>query len=220
MSVVILLNIKTSTKQGINYKWSEIKIPLYLKLLNFFDRHYNYNELVKRIIKDVKADEERVMEIFEWTYANIRNVPEGYPVIDDHVWHIIVRGYGTDDQASDVFTTLCNYAGLNAFFSWVYAKDQTQRIPLSFVKIKNNWFAFDPYHGIYFKDKEGKFANIDMLRLNAEWIIGALGEKPKLDYYSYFSNIPTIKSTGLTRANTQSPLRRIIYKIKKWLKLS
>ena len=57
------------------------------------------------------------MEIFIWTCENIRKQPDGLPVIDDHVWHIIIRGYGEPDQSSDVFTTLCNYAGIRAFYA-------------------------------------------------------------------------------------------------------
>jgi len=215
ISIVILLNIEVSTCRGINYEVSIIKIPLYLKVLDFFDRHYNYNQLVKSIVKDVKTEEERVMKIFEWTYKNIREVPAGMPIIDDHVWHIIVRGYGASDQFSDVFTTLCNYAGLDAFYSWVYTQDRTKRIPLSFVRIKNKWYIFDPYHGAYFKDKKGRLADIETLKSNSIWTIETLTEKSDIDYKSYFNMLLLPERIGLKRAHIQFPLRRTIFEIKK-----
>ena len=39
---LILLNKETSRKIAINYNIFEYKIPVYLKLYDFFNRHYNY----------------------------------------------------------------------------------------------------------------------------------------------------------------------------------
>ena len=111
VSLVFLLNVQVTTRQGINYKVTSIKIPLYLKLLDFFDRHYNYISLVSRITHGCINKETKILALFNWCYANIKDQPETLPVVDDHVWHIIIRGYGAGEQSSDVFTTLCNYAG-------------------------------------------------------------------------------------------------------------
>lgn len=211
---VFLLNMEVSTRQGINYRMQDLKTPLYLKSLDFFDRHYNYRQLVKRIIKDAKNDEERVMRLFDWTGENIRKTPIGMPVIDDHVWYIIVRGYGEADQSSDVFTTLCNYAGIKAFYSLAYSQGRKEMLPLSFVKIGNKWVAFDPYRKVYFKDKNGDLADIEALKHN-NWVIQARGENPELDYSSYFENLPSVIEAGLTRANIQSPINRLLFEVKK-----
>lgn len=213
--IVILLNINVTFQQGVNYQVKTVKIPLYLKILNFFDRYYNYKELVKRILKDEKNQKKKVMKIFNWTHENIRKVPKDFPVVDDHVWHIIIRGYGTSDQVSDVFSTLCNYANLEAFFTWIYAKDSAKRIPLSFVKIENKWIVFDPYRGVYFQDNTGNLADVNTIKLNSGWRIE--GGKPELDYKDYFVNISDIKQKELQRANIQSPIKRFIYEVKKWL---
>lgn len=207
-----ILNINVSTQQCINYRCQSIRIPLYLKVLDFYDRHYNYKWLTSRIIKGAHSDTEKVLKLFKWTYNNIREAPHGYPIMDDHVWHIIVRGYGVSDQSSDVFTTLSNYAGLEAFFMLVGAK----RIPLSFVKLKNKWRVFDPYHGIYFKDEKGNIADVDTLR-STDWNIESLKDKPDLDYPKLFHSLPSIKEIGFNRANVQSPVNRFKYQLKKWL---
>jgi len=219
ISMGIILNIDVTTRKGINFQVQTIRTPLYLKLLNFFDRHYNYKNLVKRLINNSDNEKERVMKLFEWTNYNIKRVPEDFPVIDDHVWHIIIRGYGTSDQSSDVFTTLCNYAGIDAFFTKVYTQDHSRRILLSFVRINGRWSVFDPYHGVYFKDNKGDLADIETLKLNRGWTIEGQKEKSEVvDYSSYFQNLPDIKDIGLKRANIQSPLKRLVYEIKKLLK--
>ncbi|MBI3599424.1 MAG: transglutaminase domain-containing protein [Nitrospinae bacterium] len=229
VGIFYALNIKVSTRQGINYQWQTIEIPLYLKILDFFDRHYNYKWTVERIIGDsnpptppfVKGGDEgveKVLKIFEWTHENIKKTPESYPVIDDHVWHIIVRGYGVGDQLSDVFTTLCNYAGIDAFFDSPYAEDRNSRITLSFVKIDGKWNVFDPYNGVYFKNREGSLASIEEI-IKGNWLTEGINKDKGLDinYAIYFKNLSPIKEMELQRSNVQSPINRFKYQIKKWL---
>ncbi len=218
-ALIIFLNIKVTTHRGIDYQLSSSRIPLYLKLIDFFDRHYNYTELVRGILRDTKSEKERIIKIFEWTHSNIRKTPKGFPVIDDHVWNIVVRGYGANDQSSYVFTTLCNYAGIEAFYTWVYSTDKTKRVPLSFVRLSSRWIVFDPYNGIYFKDKSGEIADIDKLK-NGNWAIEYLLGAEKLGYdpKEYFVNLPEAKNIGLTRSGIQSPLKRLIFEVKKWIK--
>lgn len=210
----LFLNCEVSTQQGIDYQYSTIKIPLYLKVLDFFDRHYNYQQLVKNIINNEDGKKERVMKIFEWTQQNIRRQPSELPVVDDHVWHIIVRGYGVDDQFNDVFTTLCNYARVEAFFTFVWSKDNTRRTPFSFVKLKDKWCIFDPYFGVYFQDGNGDLAEVDIVR-RGDYVLNKIVER---DYSIYVNNFPAPDKIGLARANTQSPLNRLFLELKKVIK--
>ena len=217
IAIGFILNVNVTTKQCINYQCYTRKLPLYLKILDFFDRYYNYKQLVKIIINDTVTEQDRVMKIFEWTYENIKKRPAGLPVIDDHVWHIIIRGYGTSDQASDVFTTLCNYAGIDAFFTWAMTPDRSKKIPFSFVKIKDKWYIFDPYNGIYFKDNKGNLLDVELIKSNRYSVQGRR-DGIKINYSSYISNLPSIKNLGLQRSNIQSPLNRFLFEIKKWIK--
>jgi len=136
-------------------------------------------------------------------------------IIDDHVWHIIIRGYGVRDQLSDVFTTLCNYAGIDAFFTWVYADGSVKRIPLSFIKIGRRWCIFDPFNGSYFKNKNGEIADVEELKSTNGWSIESLNGKSAIDYTIYFNNLPSVKGMGLKRANTQSPFNRLLFELTK-----
>lgn len=212
VSIIFILNIEVTTQQGVNYKWHSVKLPLYLKMLDFFDRHYNYKLLVKRITVDTKTKEERVLKIFEWTYRNIIKSPKGFLVIDDHVWYIIVRGYGENDQLSDVFTVLCNYAGVDAFYGVLQSKDgRSPGVVISYVKLGEKWRLFDPYNGSYFVNSNGDFASIEEINIG-NWQAKKLSEleSATFNYGACFINLPTIKDAGLRRANVQSPLRRLI----------
>src|SRR3989338_4742673 len=208
--IFILLNLSVTTRQGIDYKLSSIEIPLYLKTLDFFDRYYNLKELVKKIVKNTDSDEEKVMKIFAWTYSNIKKAPQGLPIVDDHIWYTIVRGYGVHDQFQDIFTTLCNISGIDAFFSEVYTEDRSGVIILSLVKIQEKWYAFDAYRGVYFKDKQGRLADIGSKN---EWLTTSLDGQPAINYYPYLRNLPAIKSIGLSRSSTQSPINRLLFEL-------
>ncbi len=212
----VAFNIPVTSQKGVNYSVQTIKIPLYLKVLDFFDRHYNYKVLVEKITENSKGEEERAKRILKWTLANIRENPSGLPVIDDHVWHIIVRGYGVDDQFQDVFTTLCSYAGLNAFFDWVQPAGASKKA-LSFVRLKGRWSAFDVYNGTYFIRKDdGEIANIDDL-MSGNWRPVSISSEKIPDYSEYVKYLKTIDYDHwfYKRAAIQSPIKRFIYWLKK-----
>lgn len=216
MTIFFVLNIEVTTRQGINYKVQTLRLPLYLKILDFYDRHFNYKWLAVKITKGKLAEEEKVMAIFKWTVENIADQPKELPVMDDHVWHIIVRGYGVHDQFSDVFTTLCNYAGFDAFFAKIYNKNKTSRISFSFVKINDRWRVFHPYNGVYFINKEGQFASVEDLA-GGDWSMEQIGNLRKKDfiYQDCFNEeslrIDFNKFHRFSRANIQSPVNRFFY---------
>lgn len=216
LGLLLLLNCELTYKQGINHQVQTIRIPLYLKVLDFFDRHYNYKNLVAKIIKKYDNQAERVTKIFNWTHSNILKVPRGLPIIDDHVWHIIVRGYGTNDQSCDVFSVLCNYAGVDAFFDFIYTKDKKEVMPLAFVRLEGGWSVFDPYSGVYFENKSGGFASIKQMQDGDAALYSiAVTDKRITDYLKYIANLHFLKDMGFKRANVQSPLRRLLYEVEK-----
>lgn len=214
-----ILNIDVVTKQCINFQCATIKIPLYLKLLGFLDRHYNYKRLVAGILKGAATQEEKAVNLFAWTSNNIKKAPEGFPIVDDHVWYIIVRGYGASDQSSDVFVTLCNYAGLKAFYRIVYTKDRKSAIVLSFVELGGKWAVFEPYNGVYFENNSGLPASVGDIKSNNWKARNISGTGGDIDYGKYFENLPDNIHKGFSRAEMQSPLKRIFFEFKKWLKI-
>lgn len=210
LGVGIILNLNVSTQQCIDYKCKSINIPLYLKILDFLDRHYNYLQLVKNITKEAKNEEERVMNIFEWTHKNIRRVSESLPVVDDHQLNIIIRGYGTDDQCEDVFTLLCTYAGLEAYFSKFY-NSHNGIFYISFVRIENKWYPFSAFSGTY-AVKNGILISVEDILREPETVSLFSLNIQNFEITSFIDGIRKMRFESKSlRTKGQSPLKRLIY---------
>lgn len=207
------MNIESTTRQGINYQVHEIKIPIYHKIFNLLDRHLNYKWLVGRILRDETNDNRKAILIFKWTIDNIANQPSQLKIVDDHVWNIIVRGYGKEDQMADVFATLCNYAGLKAFVLERYSslRISPNRISIAAVFFDGSWHLCDPYRRVEFKDKSGKWATIDEIISHAK----DLKYRDKvIDYSNYFISLNRNDFDILfpkSRSSIQNPMSRFFY---------
>ena len=218
LAIGAILNIKVYTSQGINYRVSKIELPLYLKVLNFFDRHFNYMWLAKHVTQNLDTKEEKVFKLFQWTHETIQPQPAKLPIMDDHVWNVYVRGYGVSDNYHDLFSTLCNYIEVPGFFLKIEAKGSGNLLGLSFVKIGNDWIVFDPYRGVYFLNKFGEWATLEDINEH-NWKLAKLGSIEISDsfYRTYFEAMPDIEAVGLTRANIQSPIHRLQWQFKQWI---
>lgn len=216
---IALLNKKVTTGHGVDYKVSRMTLPLYLKVLNFYDRHYNYKWLVKQVTGHLNTREDKILRLLHWTYETIKPQPESLPVMDSHVWDVYVRGYGVSANFHDLFSTLCNYIGTDAFFATLHSRDTDDRINLSFVRIKRGWAIFDPYNGIYFRNHIGGLATIEEIN-EQDWHIVKLAQTDisEANYKRYFENLPNIEEIGLgfTRANSQSPINRLRLQLYSW----
>ena len=217
---VALLNKKVTIGIGVDYKVSRITLPLYLKILNFYDRHFNYKWLAKQITGHLDTKEDKILRLFHWTHETIKPQPESLPIMDSHVWDVYVRGYGVSDNFHDLFSTLCNYIGADAFFLKLY-KDTGGQMNLSFVRFKRGWVIFDPYRGVYFRNHTGGLTTIEEID-EQDWHIVKLAQTDISEaYYKQFivENLPKIRkySSRLIRANIQSPINRLRYQLHEWL---
>lgn len=217
-SLISVLNIKVSSKFGKDYQVSTLKIPLYLKVLSFYNRHFNYKWLAKEITGHLKTKEEKIFQLFQWTHETIIPQPEQLPVMDDHVWNVYIRGYGVSDNYHDLFSTLCNYVGVDSFFKSLSNMKNSLSNNFTFTKTARGWVVFDPRNGVYFNNKSGNFATISDIRMQ-NWEIMYLGNTkiPKSFYQPFMENLPTIRDIGLGRANTQSPINRLKLQLTKWI---
>ena len=205
--VFAVLNIDVSIKQGVNGKYRQIHMPFYVKWTQFLSRHYEYDRLSKEITKGCKTDEEKALAILKWTRENIKDVPIGMPLKDDHVLNVIIRGCGVPEQFQDVFTTLCAYSGIPAFFEKVYTKGNKARYALSFVKINGKWRVFDAYSGKYFRTVRGDIAS-------AEDILSSKSLTEKFPY-----DFKPVIGARTLRPYKQMPLKRIVFEARKTLGL-
>lgn len=216
LSSWLVLSSRATTRQGVNFRVQALEIPLYLKLLDFFVRDRHYGEIAERITKGVKGDEEKVQAVFEWTRKHILPIPAGMPVMDDHVLNIIIRGYGSIDQAADVFATLSTYAGIPAFWTKVALPGSCRHLIMAFARLARGWTVLDPYNGVLFRNERGGLATVDELRADpsrAKRLVGAR-EYKGVPYYRFVEALGTVSSPAALRAEMQMPWPRLRYEFK------
>jgi hypothetical protein len=227
---------ETTRSIGINYKVTEYQIPIYLKIFDFYNRHYNYKYLVKNINKNTNNEKEVILNTTKWIKNNIKKIPKGVDVVDNHALTIFERRLGTDDQFSDLLSVLLVYSNIDSFFIKKHNKIWN---PLTFFKFNDYWSILDPYHGVLFVNdkflfasiediKDGnwqilnlKFEKIDKLNLKDTFEKKFNGYDEIINYYDQiFHSLLSSKDIDNThifnrggRSYTQDPLGRLRYKI-------
>jgi len=242
LAIFFILNINTTRSIGINYKVMEYKIPIYLKVMDFYNRHYNYKYLVNNINNKIYDKKNIILNTTKWIKDNIKKTPEGVDTIDYHPLTIVQRRLGKGDQFNDLLSVLLVYANVDSFY---YLSSNNISHSLTFFKIDNYWSIIDPYYGIYFVNNEGLFASVEDIK-NSEWEVFTLESKKinlsnikevfgnkfndydevKNFYDKLFYNLPSSNDIDNTyifdrggRSYTQDPLGRIRYEIHNMIKL-
>jgi len=192
-----LLLLPVTTRQGLNYEVTERKIPLGLKLYQFLHRDAAYRRLAAEITQGLTADEARLAALLHWVRSRVRPAPAGSAIIDDHILNIIERGYGADDQISDVFCTLAAYAGHPAFWKVLREREGASKRVLSVVWISGEWTVWDAVQGAGLRDAGENL-------LGVEELPGPLKQQ-----------LTPFEVPELLRAEKQMPLRRLKYELRR-----
>jgi len=163
---ILIVQVNTERKISINYEVSVYKIPIYLKLLDFMNRHYNYKHLVNNINSNNSTDEDKIINTTNWVISNIKkiNLNQDIDIVDHHPITIVERRLGIDEQFSDILSVLLVYSDIDSFFKFVKLVNVEAYYPLTFFKIYNYWSIADPQNGIFFLDEKNNFINIDNLK--------------------------------------------------------
>ena len=206
------LTIPAATKQGIDYHVATHKIPLYIKAADFVSRHYHYQALADEITAGAANDTDRALAVFAWTRNRIHITPKGWPIVDDHILHIIIRGHGVSDQLADVFATLATYADVPAYWT-VFNKDDYGVIP-TFVLVDGHWTMFDTTYGFVFRNRAGGLASVEELAADPRLIDDAAGGLRINDvpYSAYVAPaLASLTPPHPLRAQLQMPWPRVRY---------
>ena len=200
------------TRQRVNFQPAVREIPLYAKALAFLHRHVEYALLAREITAGLRTEPERVRAIFQWTQEHIRPTPTDWPVVDDHVLHIIIRGHGAADQQADVFTTLARYAGLPAFW-------RQGRVVFSFVRVEGRWAMFDVANGILFTDEAGRFLDAEELLKDPERVQAIAGSRApgEVPYRWHVERLGAFRVPEVLRAEQQMPWPRLVVELRRAL---
>ena len=219
-----VLNIPTTTRQAVDNHVISRTIPLYVKAIDFVQRHYQYRLLVARICPDQAMQVTCVGRLFDWTHANIRATPGDWPLVDDHVLNIVIRGHGRDWQKALVFTTLSTYAGVPAFIHRIRESGRRGDLVLSFVRLDGRWIPFDVEHHVRFADANGRLADVDMLIHDPAVVDRATnGILPNKLRYSDFISSRTLvpfPAPAWLHADLQRPWPRIRYELHRLVSLN
>lgn len=208
---------RATTRQGMNYQVSERTLPLYVKAIDFLHRHYAYRHVVDTIVERSASDHARLLAIFEWTRRQIRPTPADWPIVDDHILHIIIRGYGTSDQMADVFTTLLVYAGVPAFWKVVWLPQESKPLILSFARVQGRWIVCDVANGFLFKNAQGEFASVEEIVTDPSLVTLTAGtmELRGIPYVKYFEDFIPPPIPDPLRAQLQMPWPRMAYELRR-----
>ena len=194
---------------------SEERLPLWLKMVNFVDRDLNLARVASAALDGQSTDDARALAALNWTLKNVRPQPPTLPTRDDHVWFVVVRGYGEADQQADVFTTLLVYQGVPAF--WGLIGRWPDELPLSYVRINGAWRVFDAANGLVFRTGAGAFATPEDIAADRSIIErvarDVVPDMPK--YLGYFAGYGPPEVPQMLRAEMQMPGRRLIHEAKK-----
>jgi hypothetical protein len=208
-----------TTKRGVNFQVSSSEMPLYTKALGFVHRHSQYKLLAEDITYGLESDQDRVLAVFDWTRQNIKQTPEGWPVVDDHILNIIIRGHGLSDQMADVFCTLSTYADVPAFWSSVREPQSGEELLLSFARIGVHWVPFDVANGFTFTNTRGRLASLEELVHDPRMIAEAVGDAQPagVSYISYLlaTRPESFRAPDPLRAELQDPWVRLWYETKR-----
>ncbi|HEX6250802.1 MAG TPA: hypothetical protein VFZ56_05140 [Gemmatimonadaceae bacterium] len=202
-----------TTRSGVNYEVGEHPLPLWRKAWEFLDRHRQTAELASRVAGTAASDEERSLAVLRWTNEHIRPHPAEAPVIDDHVWSIVERGYGSSDQQADVFTTLLTYAGTPAY--WILIGPDRPALPVSFALIDGRWRVFDVERGIAFRTTAHELATPEELAADPTLIrASAAGRVTDTgSYLAWFRGFTPPTAPEMLRARMQMPGPRLKFEL-------
>lgn len=204
----------TTRSTGLNFVVSTERLPLWQKAAEFIERDDHLRTTAHLALAHVGSKDQKAFAAMTWTRANIKYAPADRPVIDDHIWNVIVRGYGQADQLADVFTTLLTYDGVPAF--WQNIGRAPDFVPLSYVSIDNQWRVFDVARGVVFRNADGNLVTAAEIAADRAIVIRA-AEAAKVDgiseYVSRFDGYRPPERPDILRAELQMPRRRLAFEL-------
>lgn len=198
----------TTTRYGINYRQYTRELPLYEKTANFISRDIQTRSLLAEIVQGASGETESLRRIFAWTVRNIRPVPDGFPVIDDHVWNIIVRGYGAEDQRTEVFAILASYACCPAGAVRLTPEPMTE-VVVAVVMLEGQPRVFDVANALMFQNPTGNFTTVDELLRDPDLVASvSRGLAPHGVPYSRYTAMLGELQPVYARMESQKPWQR------------
>lgn len=199
-----------TTRYGVDYQVSSRTIPLYEKAANFLSRDLQTRRLAAEVTAGAAGDDDKLLRIFEWVGRNVRPTPAGFPIIDDHVLHIVIRGYGETDQRTEAFALLASYSGLPATGA-ILREPGGSGLYIALVQSQGRLIPVDVVNHLVFRlPQTGELADIDALQAHPDVVAAqAAGRKVRnVPYQRYFADIGALRP-AFERMEAQKPWPRL-----------
>ena len=198
------------TRHGVYYEWTSTTIPLYEKAINFVSRDLQVRRVLDDVVGNESDPQRKVVRLFHWVRANVRPTPEGFPVVDDHILNILIRGYGAQDQRTEAFALLSTYAGMPAAYVLEKGPDGVTDFHLAVVQVEDDLYLFDVVNGIAFQDSTGALVDVERLRASPE-LLGIGGDVATILCSAYRRVLASEAGTNpsFERMEMQIPWRRL-----------
>lgn len=220
IAVAVVMTSPVTTRQAINFQMSEITIPLYAKAAHFLSRSLSFRQLAREIARGSQTDQERAEAILAWMAQRIHSgVPQGLPVVDDHVLNVAIRGYGTHDQLADLFTILCAYLRIPSIRMMLVAPadDARHYLAVCAVKLDGQWRFVDPYHRIVPHHPDGSWMTIDAVMADPTRVAQQAGDVmfKGQPYLTYLEDLTPVSDQTFLRSWRQVPSKRVWYELRR-----
>lgn len=160
----VVANAPVTTNVMVDFVPDTVTQPFYAKAIAFLDRDIQMRQLAGRIVGDATVAEDKADRIMRWTAAHIRPTPRGMPIVDDHPYNIVIRGYGEPDQAADVFANLAGYVGMPGGVVFSRARDGSALYAFALIEIDGAGRVFDVRETRALRNGGGELATIEELR--------------------------------------------------------
>lgn len=208
-----------TTSVGIDYQVYRKRLPLVEKGIQFLDRHLQTRRLAREITQGAPSDEEKLQRIFAWVSERIRPIPPGFPVVDDHLWNVVIRGYGASDQKTEVFALLASYSGFPSTAVGLRIPESVWTLDLALVRLPEKVAPFDLSNEILFKDEQGRFLSVEEIGQNPRRVatISSGLRFHGFPYQAYLSRLKGLQPSFL-RMEVQKPWPRLREEILQRLK--
>ena len=188
---VLIGSWPTTTAVGYNYRVGIKRLTVFEKVVSFVDRDMLMRRIAGEIAGTDGTAEQRLLRMYTWVADNIHPVPEGFPVVDDHVAYIFLRHYGADDQRAEALAALAAYAGMPATTVGLVKGPKMRGVQLTLVRLGDKLTVFDVNHRIAFRRRSGELADFDDLKRDPSLIVDAGGGivVDAVPYHEHFARI-------------------------------
>jgi hypothetical protein len=217
MLVMLLDYISCESTEAVGNEQRKIILSCGEKVIRFLLRHQDLVRITGEASKGETDPQRRMLNVLEWTKKNVRPVPPGFTIIDDHIPYIVLRGYGAEYQLAEVFTTLTTYAGYPGRWAWYTPPRGKRQVALSFVQSEDGWWVFDLRNGGWYETSDGKIATIADFRQPDRLI--RRGQAPEAlegtPYLDYYRDLDKVFQNSFSRATGQMPWDRFWMELEK-----